>query len=60
MIDIKFDMRVKDIKNLQANDWIFKICSHINFLVEANAKTKFRAKFLTNVGYMRKKEQILR
>ena len=53
-------MRVKDIKNLQANDWIFKIRSHINFLVEANAKTKFRAKFLTNVGYMRKKEQILR
>ena len=55
---MKFDMHDKDIKNLHSGDWIFKICSHVNFLavIIANAKTKFIAKFLTNVGYMRQME----
>ena len=59
---MKFDIHGKDIKNLHFDDWIFKICSYVNFFggVIANAKTKFIAKFLTNVGYMRKMEQILR
>ena len=52
---MKFDMHGKDVKNLHSADWIFKICSHVNFLggVITNAKIKFIAKFLTNVGYMR-------
>ena len=28
---MKFDMRIKNIKNMQSNDYIFKICSHVNF-----------------------------
>ena len=49
---MKFDIHDKDIKNLHFDDWIFKICSHVNFLVGviANAKTKFIAKFLTKCG----------
>ena len=28
---MKSDLRVKDIKNMQSDYWIFKICSRINF-----------------------------
>ena len=28
---MKFDMRVKKIKNIQSNNQNFKICNHINF-----------------------------
>ena len=31
MIDTKFDMRIKNIKNLQSNYYNFKICSHTKF-----------------------------
>ena len=34
---MKFDMRIKNIKNLKSNSLIFKICSHINILVEVVA-----------------------
>ena len=34
IMDTKFDVRVKDIKNMQYDSYIFKICSHVNFFSE--------------------------
>ena len=32
MIDTKFDMCIKNIKNMQFNSYIFKICKNIYFI----------------------------
>ena len=34
---MKFDMRVKNIKNMKSNGQIFKIYSNVNFLVRVIA-----------------------
>ena len=31
LIDTKFDIRVKNIKNMQSDDYIFKLYRHVNF-----------------------------
>ena len=43
---MKFDMYVKNLKNMQFNNYIFKICSHVIFLVRVEATTKFDKLFL--------------
>ena len=31
---MKFDMRIKNINNMQSNSQVFKICSYVNFFSE--------------------------
>ena len=32
MINTKFNMCIKSVKNMQFNGWIFKICSNVYFV----------------------------
>ena len=41
---MNYDMNIKNIKNMQSNGYIFKICSHINFF-RGSLFSKYVAKF---------------
>ena len=55
---MKFDMHFKNIKNMQFNNQIFKICSHVNLFNERyirslQTKRKIPRKFLSNKNFDR-------